>query len=109
MLEKLMESIAKMGRTLERIEERLNVQVAPAVVDDNLLTAEQVAAMLDLSMSAIYANVSQRRIPAYKKGKRLYFDRAEIRAWQKSNKKESADDLAGNVDAFYKRKMTKRR
>ena len=46
-----------------------------------LMTAEDVAAMLRKSVSTIYAMTSGHRIPYRKQGNKLYFLRSEINAW----------------------------
>ena len=46
-----------------------------------IMTVEDVSAMLCKSISTIYAMTSERRIPYRKQGNKLYFLRPEINAW----------------------------
>jgi len=58
----------------------------PQVVNGELvfLTGKEVAALIRESMSSIYKMVESGRLPAYKIGGRLIFDRTEILDWIKS-------------------------
>lgn len=46
-----------------------------------IMTVEDVSAMLCKSVSTIYAMTSERRIPYRKQGNKLYFMRTEIKSW----------------------------
>ena len=47
----------------------------------NLLTLEEVAALLGKSASTIYAMTSEKRIPYRKRGNKLYFFEDEVMQW----------------------------
>lgn len=49
--------------------------------DNQILRVEQVADMLQFSKWHIYRLVNQNKIPSYKKGKTLFFMKAEIIEW----------------------------
>ena len=49
--------------------------------DDGFLDVEGAAEYLGLSRKAVYRLVERRRLPHRRAGKRLLFDRAELRAW----------------------------
>lgn len=67
-----------------------------------IMTAEDVSAMLCKSISTIYAMTSEHRIPFRKQGNKLYFLRSEINSWlmeavvpkdtPKRKRKSSADE-----------------
>jgi excisionase family DNA binding protein len=63
--------------------ERIRV---PQVMNGELvfLTGKEVAALIRESLSSVYKMVEGGRIPAYKIGGRLIFDRTEILAWIRS-------------------------
>ena len=46
-----------------------------------VLNLDQAAEYVSLSKSAIYKKTSERNIPHFKKGKKLYFKRSELDAW----------------------------
>lgn len=54
---------------------------------DKLMTIEEAAEFLSLSVSTIYVQVSKSIIPCMKKGKRLYFSKDELTDWIKQGKK----------------------
>jgi excisionase family DNA binding protein len=49
--------------------------------DDGYLNATQAAEFLGLSRQALYARVGRAQIPHKRKGKRVFFNRAELRAY----------------------------
>lgn len=54
----------------------------------SVLTFDEVALLTGLSKSFLYQLTSQRKIPYFQpNGKRLYFDRGEVEAWLKQNRK----------------------
>ncbi len=63
---------ALVGRIVERLQESR---------DDGYLNATDAADFLGLTPSALYARVGREQIPYRRVGKRLLFDRRELRAW----------------------------
>ena len=51
-----------------------------------VLNLNQAAEYVSLSKSAIYKKTSERNIPHFKKGKKLYFKKSELDAWLTSMK-----------------------
>lgn len=60
---------------------------------NSTLTIEQVAEYTGLSKGTILNMTSSRRIPHYKRGKFLFFDRDEIDAWIREKKVKTHSDL----------------
>lgn len=50
------------------------------------LTLDDVSLLYGLSKSTIYKMTSGRTIPHYRKGKLLFFDKAELDQWAKANR-----------------------
>ena len=69
-----------------------------------ILTVNEVAVLTGLSKSSIYKLTSSRKIPHYKKGKRLIFDRREILGWLKSNKVSTIDEIKRKASSHISRK-----
>jgi Helix-turn-helix domain len=61
---------------IERIVERLQQSR-----DDGYLNASGAAEFLDLTPAALYARVGRGQIPYRRVGKRVFFNRAELRVW----------------------------
>lgn len=49
--------------------------------DEPLIGIDEASAILRLKRSTVYAHTSNRTIPHYKRGGRLYFRRSELLAW----------------------------
>jgi len=64
------------------------------VLDDELLTIEEVAAYLKLRPQTIYKWAQQKRLPGAKFGKEWRFKRSEILAWVNDQIKKSRGDGA---------------
>lgn len=53
----------------------------------------QTAEYISLSKSAIYKKTSERNIPHFKKGKKLYFKKSELDHWLTSMKISTKDEI----------------
>lgn len=58
-----------------------------------VLNLNQAAEYVSLSKSAIYKKTSERNIPHFKKGKKLYFKRSELDNWLTSMKISTKDEI----------------
>lgn len=68
------------------IDERLSTLENRIFVTKEMLTTEEVAAYLGISLSQIYKFTCNMVIPHYKpRGKMVYFDRKEIVKWMRKN------------------------
>ena len=75
----------------EKVEnlERLILNLKPHTTDQNKpLNVREAAEYLDLIVAALYSLVSRTEIPVNKPGKRLYFDKNELRAWIEAGRKK---------------------
>ena len=77
-----------------KVEERTQPEA------DQLLTIQQVADFLSLSVPTIYGLVSKAEIPCMKRGKRLYFSKDEIKNWIKAGRKKTLAELDSEADAY---------
>lgn len=74
---------------------------------DPLLTIQQAAEFLKLSVPTIYSLVSRSEIPVSKKTKRLYFSRKELTDWIKTGRRKTISEVEAEADSFLQLK-TKR-
>jgi excisionase family DNA binding protein len=65
-------------------------------MQENLLTAEQVAQYLKIDKFTVYRLVTQGKIPAFKVGNQWRFKRSMVEAWLKSNMNTSWRDKTSN-------------
>ena len=54
--------------------------------EDKVMTVKEAAAFLNLSVPTMYAKTSQRLIPHFKTGNKLYFNKKELKEWAYYNK-----------------------
>lgn len=74
--------------------------------ETSVLTINGVAQLTGLSTATIYRLTSQKEIPHYKRGNKLYFRKSEIEAWLVGNKvftNAEIDSLAANYVSLNKR------
>lgn len=73
--------IEKVGQLSSRIEDVLKKTTPQQTEHRKPLNLDEVATLLDKSVSTIYAMTSEKRIPYRKRGNRLYFFEDEIMQW----------------------------
>lgn len=78
-------------KDIKELLEKILSKQAP--VEDEILTIDQVAGILRLSVPTIYGLVAARKIPFSKTGKRLYFSRQDITAWIKKSRKKTMNEI----------------
>jgi excisionase family DNA binding protein len=96
--EKLIDSISE--RVTANILKAVRNEQPPTCQPEQLLSIQQVADFLSLSVPTIYGLVSKAEIPCMKRGKRLYFSRDEITKWVKAGRKKTLDELRADADAY---------
>lgn len=76
-------TVAELHAKIDRLTAMLERFVPPADTQPlpEIMTVEDVSAMLRKSVSTIYAMTSEHRIPYRKQGNKLYFMRTEIKSW----------------------------
>lgn len=60
------------------------------VEQDQFLNLQDAANYLELAPPTIYALVSRKQIPVYKRGNRLYFSKQELITWVKEGRKKTS-------------------
>lgn len=70
----------------------------------NVLTMDDVSLLTGISKSALYKMTSAREIPFYKKGKFVYFERAEVERWLKENRVATTEEMQGDALAYCARR-----
>ena len=81
--DQLPEAVAKLGEKLDSIIERMNAAEGKpqCSTEPELLSATEVAKLLDKSVSTVYSMTSEKRIPYHKRGNKLYFFKNEVLQW----------------------------
>lgn len=65
-----------------------------------ILNIQQVSEFLHLAVASIYEKTSQKQIPHFKKGNRLYFNRTEIEAWIQEGKVKTANEIESQAITY---------
>jgi len=60
---------------------------------EKLLTIQEAAKFLSLTVPTMYSKVSKGELPVMKRGKRLYFSRTELLAYLKEGRKKSNAEI----------------
>lgn len=84
------------------MEERLaNIEKYVLLAAKKVLTVEDVSVLTGLSKAYIYSLTCKNQIPFYKpNGKCIFFDKAEIEAWQKQNRCATIYEAEQNAKKF---------
>ena len=61
------------------------------------LSIDEAAAYLNLAKATVYGLVSQRRIPFFKRGKRLYFKQSDLAAWLSDTRKDTIEEIEQRI------------
>tara|TARA_B110000211_G_scaffold120103_1_gene138912 strand:- start:1016 stop:1360 length:345 start_codon:yes stop_codon:yes gene_type:complete len=102
-----------MKNPFNEIEERLNNienlitelknkpnQVEQKAASEQLLTVQEAAQFLNLTVPTIYSKVSKHELPVMKRGKRLYFSNIELMEYLKGGKRKSNAELEDEAKAY---------
>lgn len=106
--EQLPQVVGEIRERLLRIEDQLEALLCSEKTP-SYLSISEAAEFLNLAKSTLYIKVCRMEIPVHKKGKRLYFDRAELHQWIKNSRRKTSDELHAEADQYLKRPTNKRR
>ena len=73
---------------------------------DQLLTIQQAAELLSLSVPTLYGYVHRGEIPVFKRPgtKRLIFLKQELIVWVKAGRKKTVSEIKAEADTYFKKK-----
>jgi excisionase family DNA binding protein len=103
--EELPKAVAMVYNKLSAIEQLLISKEKSFQKEDSLLTVQQAAEFLTLSIPTIYGLVSKRLLPVNKRGKRLYFSKEELTGWIKGGRIKTAVEVKQLAEQHTKRKL----
>lgn len=106
--EQLPKIVGEIRERLLRIEDHLEALLG-AEKTPSYLGISEAAEFLSLAKSTLYGKVCRMEIPVHKKGKRLYFEKAELYQWIKNSKRKTSEELQAEADKFLKRPTAKGR
>jgi len=90
------------------ISERVTANILKAVQNNNptskqteqLLTVQEAAQFLNLTVATIYSKVSKDELPVMKRSKRLYFSSTELMEYLKEGRKKSSSEIDAEAEAY---------
>lgn len=71
---------------------------------EQLLTVQQAAELLNLSVPTLYGYTQRAEIPVCKRGKRLYFSKQSLFEWIKDGRKKTLAETAAEAENYLKKK-----
>jgi excisionase family DNA binding protein len=100
--EQLPQAVNQLFSKLESIEKLLIAQTKqpPTEQPDTLLTVQQAAEFLNLTVPTIYSKVSKSELPVMKRGKRLYFSQCELLEYLQAGRKKSNAEIEAEANAY---------
>lgn len=93
---------------ISSISERVTANILKAVQNNNpttdqpeqLLTIQEAAEFLSLTVPTMYSKVSKGELPVMKRSKRLYFSRTELMEYVKAGRKKSNAEIEAEAKAY---------
>lgn len=95
--------------TLDEIEKRLDRIEKKTGLEKNVLTLDETAAFTGYSTRYLRLLVQKRDLPCYRRGNRLYFDRAEVENWMTANRIQSEEEITNQAAASGQRDKRKKK
>lgn len=90
-----------MTTEIHQINERLaRMETAALLAAKSVLTIEEAALLTGYKITGLYALTSEKRIPHYKKGGKLYFKKAELEEWMTETKVMTDKEIADKATTY---------
>ncbi|RXG21248.1 helix-turn-helix domain-containing protein [Leeuwenhoekiella marinoflava] len=100
--EKLITDISE--RVTANILKAVQNNTPTAVQPEQLLTIQEAAQFLNLTVPTIYSKVSKGELPVMKRSKRLYFSSTELMQYLKEGRKKSNSEIEQEADKYFSNK-----
>ena len=99
--DKLPEAVTMLTKEVSELKRLLieKQEQTPTDQPEQLLTVQEAAEFLRLTVPTIYSKVSKGELPVMKRGKRLYFSRTELLEYLKGGRKKSNDEIEREAEA----------
>lgn len=99
--DRLPEAVHQLQSKLDNIERLLEERSSNSKADkDRLLSVEEAAQFLQLSVSTIYQKTSKGELPYMKRSKRLYFSKSDLIAYLKEGKQATEKELREEANSI---------
>lgn len=100
--EQLPTAVEQLSQQLKNIERLLtqNKERKQSENNEQLLTVQQTAKFLNLTVPTIYSKVSKGELPVMKRSKRLYFSSIELINYLKVGKRKSNSEIENDASTY---------
>jgi len=97
--DQLPNAVSRLHAKMDSIESILeNLQGFKLPEPDELLTVEQCAQFLSISIQTVYGLIAKNELPVMKRSKRCYFLKSDLLNYLKEGKKKSPADIATAIE-----------
>ena len=86
--------------TLEDIAQRLERLERMTALQKSVLTINEVALLTGYSVKYLRLLISNRDIPHYRRGNRLFFNRAELENWMQETRIPTNDEISALAQTY---------
>jgi len=100
----IIEKLNAIENRIKSIESKIAVTTNENGSSLDIMSLNQLCEFYDFGKSYVYKKTSNREIPYYKNGKRLYFKRIEIDEWLLDNRIKTNKDIEREVSTYLMRK-----
>jgi excisionase family DNA binding protein len=100
----IVEKLNAIENQIASIENKLFTSDDTSKTVFEIMSLNQLCKYYDFTKSYIYKQTSNRLIPFYKNGKRLYFKKDEIDSWILENRVKTIKDIEQEANAYLMRK-----
>ncbi|MCX6243687.1 MAG: helix-turn-helix domain-containing protein [Bacteroidetes bacterium] len=108
--DQLPKAVSQLYDKLETIERLLLAKSDdPQPESDQLLTIQQAAEVLHLTVPTMYGLVQRASIPVCKRGKRLYFSKQELTSWIMAGRKKTISEIDAEAENYLSSRKRGRR
>lgn len=100
--DKLPEAVTMLTKEVSELKRLLieKQEQAPTEQPEQLLTVQEAAQFLNLTVPTIYSKVSKGELPVMKRSKRLYFSSTELMEYLKEGRKKSNAEIEQEAKAY---------
>ena len=103
--EQLPQAVTNLQASINEIKQLLLSNTSQPQKDtDELLTVQDAAKFLSLSVPTVYGLISKKELPVMKRSKRCYFSKIELINYLKQGRQKTHAEIANDVEVFTNRK-----
>ena len=107
--DQLPQAVYEIQQKLESIEQLLLQLNKTNPESAAILTVEEAAEFLKLSVATIYTLISKGELPVMKRSKRCYFSKLELVAYLKKGRRKTNQEIEAAAEVYLKKRRFSRR